>query len=84
MPYYKPDRKTAILCGGEELEGKRIVAENASQLIEDYTRGEGKSSSSPSLLLLSLLIYREKIPNFFFPPLFHSSKKYCQWFVRSC
>lgn len=84
LPYYTPDRKTAILCGGEELEGKRIVAENASQLIEDYTRGEGKSSSSPSLLLLSLLIYREKIPNFFFPPLFHSSKKYCQWFVRSC
>ena len=28
------------MCGGEELEGKEIVAENAAQLIADYTRGE--------------------------------------------
>ena len=40
LPFYTPDRATAIMCGGAELEGKEIVAENASQLIGDYTRGE--------------------------------------------
>jgi len=40
LPMYTPDRKTAIMCGGSEFENKEIVAENAGQLIGDYTRGE--------------------------------------------
>ena len=40
LPMYTPDLNTAIMCGGEHLVGKEIVAENAAQLIADYTRGE--------------------------------------------
>lgn len=40
LPMYTPDAKTAIMCGGVEFENKEIVAENAAQLINDYTKGE--------------------------------------------
>jgi hypothetical protein len=40
LPFYTPDHATAVICGDAALEGKAIVAENASQLIGDYTRGE--------------------------------------------
>jgi len=40
LPKFTPTMEEARLLGGEEYAGKEIVAENAAQMVTDFTKGE--------------------------------------------